>query len=86
MPVRSTYVHRRQAIEGPDAERPPAEITGARLHTGDLVEVRNRFEDRWIHGFSVAASCVEGYQLRRASDGAVLPAWFPPTMVRRRRG
>jgi len=60
----------------PGVGRPP-------LRTGDPVQVRNRFEDRWIHGFSVAASGVEGYQLRRASDGAILPAWFPPSMVRR---
>lgn len=56
---------------------------GAPLRTGDPVLVRNRFEDRWIDGFSVAASGVDGYQLRRASDGAILPAWFPPSMVRR---
>lgn len=53
------------------------------LRTGDPVQVRNRFEDRWVHGFSVAARGDEGYQLRRASDGAILPAWFPPAMVRR---
>ncbi len=53
------------------------------LRAGEPVQVRNRFEDRWIPGFSVAACSGQGYQLRRASDGAILPAWFPPAMVRR---
>ena len=35
-----------------------------------------------LHGFAVA-ECGEGeYQLRRLSDGAVLPAWFPAQMLR----
>lgn len=54
-----------------------------RLRAGDPVQVCTRFEHRWVHGFSVASSGAEGYQLRRASDGAILPAWFPPSMVRR---
>lgn len=56
---------------------------GRPLRAGDPVLVRNRFEDRWVHGFSVAVRGDAGYQLRRASDGAILPAWFPPGMVRR---
>lgn len=60
----------------PATRRPP-------LRAGDPVQVRNRFEDRWIEGFSVAECSGQGYQLRRASDGAILPAWFPAAMVRR---
>lgn len=61
---------------------PPGSPGDAPLRHGDPVLVRNRFEDRWVHGFSVAASGTDGYQLRRASDGAILPAWFPASMVR----
>ncbi len=49
---------------------------------GDLVEVRNRFDDRWIHGFAVAVVGDAAYQLRRMSDGSVLPAWFAADVVR----
>ena len=59
------------------------DLRGATLPVGEPVEVRNRFEDRWTHGFSVAVVGSDGYQLRRLSDGSVLPAWFPSAMVRR---
>ena len=49
---------------------------------GELVEVRNRFDDRWIHGFAVAVVGDAVYQLRRLSDGYVLPAWFAADVVR----
>lgn len=52
------------------------------LPVGLMVRVRNRFEDRWIPGFSVAAHLDGRYQLRRASDGCILPAWFPRESVR----
>ena len=52
------------------------------LEVGVPVEVRNRFEDRWTHGFSVAVVGSDASQLRRLSDGSVLPAWFPASMVR----
>lgn len=52
------------------------------LQVGDLVEVLSRFDSRWLRGFSVAVARPEAYQLRRLSDGAVLPAWFPGDHVR----
>lgn len=56
--------------------------TPAMIPVGVRVELRSRFDDRWTHGFAVA-ECGEGeYQLRRLSDGAVLPAWFPAQMLR----
>ena len=52
------------------------------LAVGEDVEVRNRFDDRWIHGFAVAVVGDAAYQLRRLSDGYVLPAWFAADVVR----
>lgn len=52
------------------------------LGVGDSVEVRNRFDERWIHGFAVAVVGPAAYQLRRMSDGYVLPAWFAAEVVR----
>lgn len=49
---------------------------------GTPVEVRSRFDARWLRGFAVAVVGPEAYQLRRLSDGAVLPAWFPASEVR----
>lgn len=54
----------------------------ATIPVGVRVELRSRFDDRWTHGFAIAV-CGEGeYQVRRLSDGAVLPAWFPADMLR----
>lgn len=55
---------------------------GRSIAIGEPVEVRNRFDDSWSHGFSVAVVGEGAYQLRRLSDGSVLPAWFPAQMVR----
>jgi hypothetical protein len=46
-----------------------------------VVEVRNRFDGSWSHGFEVmetAGDDVSGpkFRLRRLSDGYVLPEWF----------
>lgn len=49
---------------------------------GTPVEVRSRFDARWLRGFAVAVVGPDAYQLRRLSDGAVLPAWFPATEIR----
>ena len=52
------------------------------IPVGVQVELRSRFDDRWTHGFSIAV-CGDGqYQVRRLSDGHVLPAWFPASMLR----
>jgi hypothetical protein len=60
------------------------DIRGATIPVGVPVEVRSRFDERWTTGFSVAAMASDSYQLRRLSDGSVLPAWFPATRVRPR--
>jgi hypothetical protein len=53
------------------------------LAPGTDVEVRSSFDHTWKRGF-VVESAVEGqgYQLRRLSDGAVLPITFPAEVVR----
>jgi hypothetical protein len=58
------------------------------LHPGQDVDVRNRFDGRWVSGFEVAT--VDGtpgeeqVRLRRRSDGAVLPLAFSAAEVRAR--
>jgi hypothetical protein len=53
------------------------------LAVGTAVEVRSRFDRRWARGFAVAAATGDTYQVRRESDGTVLPAWFPRDEIRR---
>lgn len=68
----------------PSADTPPTtpHLVPAIIPVGVQVELRSRFDDRWTHGFSIAA-CGDGeYQVRRLSDGHVLPAWFPAAMLR----
>ena len=60
--------------------------TAAPMAIGAEVELRSRFDDRWTHGFAIAMQGDAAYQLRRLSDGHVLPAWFPAQMLRPRRG
>jgi hypothetical protein len=43
---------------------------------GTHVEVRNRFNERWTGGFVIDAVLGDGYRLRRAWNGAVLPVNF----------
>jgi hypothetical protein len=52
------------------------------IPVGVRVELRSRFDDRWTHGFAIAVCGHEEYQVRRLSDGHVLPAWFPAAMLR----
>jgi len=59
--------------DGPDAVTIPV---------GVRVELLNRFEQRWVRGFAIASCGAGEFQLRRLSDGHVLPAWFPATSVR----
>ena len=56
-----------------------------RLEVGTSVEVRSRFEQSWAGGFEVVEVLPEGYRVRRALDGSVLPAVFTPDEVRRER-
>lgn len=50
--------------------------------TGTRVEVRRRFDNEWAKGFEVQDTSIDGYRLRRLSDGAILPVDFPITDVR----
>ncbi|MCU1455832.1 MAG: hypothetical protein JWN46_3978 [Acidimicrobiales bacterium] len=52
------------------------------LSTGQRVEVRCRYDGRWVDGFAVAEPVAEGYRVRRALDGNVLPSSFRPEDVR----
>jgi hypothetical protein len=76
-------VERRDVVihpEGPTIELPAPDR--AELPVGATVEVRRRFDRRWARGFAVAAVGSGAYQVRRVTDGAVLPAWFPSDEVR----
>jgi hypothetical protein len=61
------------------------------LSPGTEVEVRTRYQGRWVPGFEVDAvhsdprESNDRYVLRRRSDGAVLPVAFNQTEVRPRR-
>ncbi len=52
------------------------------LPPGTKVEVRQRFDNGWVHGFEVAGAEHDGYRLRRLSDRAILPISFPRSDVR----
>ena len=56
------------------------------MQKGTSVEVRTRFDGRWVSGFTVAevvpAEPQGSFRLRRAIDGTVLPAVFGPEDVR----
>jgi hypothetical protein len=56
------------------AERPLAE--------GRWVQVRNRLNGKWSPGFVVDGVEEDGYRLRRARDGGILPSLFRPEDVR----
>jgi len=59
---------------------------GFPLETDTAVEVRSRFHDRWIAGFSIAEAIDEPgrfrYRLTRRSDGIPLPILFEACDVR----
>lgn len=44
--------------------------------------MKSTFDHTWKRGFVVEQPAEQGYLLRRRSDGAVLPATFPPEAVR----
>ena len=60
------------------------------MRPGTRVEVRNNFEQRWSRGFEVAGivdspSDPDGkpvYQVRRRSDGSILPVPFSESDLR----
>ena len=49
---------------------------------GMKVAVRNRYLGTWSAGFEVVATHLDGYSIRRISDGAVLPEVIPFSDVR----
>jgi hypothetical protein len=49
------------------------------------IEVRSRFDGRWVGGFEIAATDDDRFLLRRRSDGAVLPVPFPADDIRPRK-
>jgi len=53
---------------------------------GNEIEVRSRFDGRWVRGFEVASLDNDRYLVRRRSDGAVLPVPFLADDVRLHRG
>jgi len=55
------------------------------LEHGTRVEVRQRFDGRWSHGFLVENANEEGYILRREHDGKLLPERIPSGDVRHER-
>lgn len=56
------------------------------MRKGTRVEVRSSFDGSWVNGFEVVDTEDDGaLRLRRLSDGEVLPATFPPDVVRRER-
>ena len=48
------------------------------------IEVRSRFDGRWVGGFEIAAEDHNRFLLRRRSDGSVLPVPFPAGDIRPR--
>jgi hypothetical protein len=61
---------------GPRAATAPAPEVGMK------VAVRNRYLGTWSAGFEVVALHLDGYSIRRTSDGAVLPEVIPFSDVR----
>ena len=53
-----------------------------RIEPGTRVEVMSSFDQAWKRGFTVETTGDDGYRLRRASDGQVLPTSFSPDAVR----
>ncbi len=75
----------RIAVDRTDRARSaPPGAAPARIPVGVQIELRSRFDDRWTNGFAIAVVGDEAYQIRRLSDGHVLPAWFPAEMIRMR--
>lgn len=62
-----------------------APVTAELLAVGTLVEVRSRFDQHWARGFEVASHRGAEYELRRLSDGELLPVDFCSEAVRKER-
>ena len=58
-------------------------VANQSLEPGTAVEVRNRFEQRWVRGFEIVDEGDEGgYRVRRLSDGSILPVTIAADDVR----
>lgn len=80
--VRIQLIEPNAATIGAAAVTPTASEPTVVIPVGVQVELRSRFDDRWTNGFAIAV-CGDGeYQVRRLSDGHVLPAWFPAAVLR----
>lgn len=80
--MRIQLIDPRTIVTIDEAPGPPPTDERPAIPVGVRVELRSRFDDRWTHGFAIAV-CGDGeYQVRRLSDGHVLPAWFPAAMLR----
>jgi len=55
------------------------------IRVGTSVEVRSRFEQTWLDGYTVESISDGGLELKRESDGFVLPSLFGPDEVRKAR-
>ncbi len=62
-------------------------VDGQVWPAGTDVQVRTRFDGRWASGYEIAdvrrrGAAPPAYRIRRRSDHAVLPEFFPPTQLR----
>jgi hypothetical protein len=63
--------------------QPTRSAATTRLARGAEVEVRTHYLGTWARGFEIASIEGDGAQLRRRSDGALLPVTIPVEHVRR---
>jgi hypothetical protein len=66
-------------VDAITARQPGAVATS---DVGMKVAVRNRYLGTWCAGFEIVALHLDGYSIRRTSDGAVLPQVIPFIDVR----
>jgi hypothetical protein len=66
-------------VDAISPDRPGSEPSS---DVGMKVAVRNRYLGTWSVGFEVVALHLEGYSIRRTSDGAVIPGVIPFSDVR----
>jgi hypothetical protein len=59
-------------------------VTAEELAPGAEVEVRTHYRANWARGFEIASVDGDRVQLRRRSDGSLLPASLDRADVRRR--
>ncbi|KAA0234051.1 MAG: hypothetical protein JJLCMIEE_00926 [Acidimicrobiales bacterium] len=74
----------------PSNASPPNSPTEPAALPGEQVEIRCSFDGSWTSGFEIAevlATDGSGHklQIKRVSDGEILPSLFPPDVVRGRR-